>query len=77
MNGSTARPTQYPTYVGRYDLYGNRVWFKEFLHGTTNTPSASIAIALDPSGNLVVVTGGVHAEGSYIVRLNAADGTLL
>jgi hypothetical protein len=77
-NGSLARPTTTPIFVGRYTLQGERVWFRELLINSDELKKATLlGIALDPSRNPVV---GLRRPGSGFVglvfTLGREDGAL-
>jgi len=82
-NGAVPRPSTNPTFVARYDLTGERVWFRQFRfegsNGEVTDPMNSILeradMVLDADGNPVI---GINTDKqSFLFRLNAADGTVL
>lgn len=76
QNGSTPRPDEVSRFVARYDLSGNRVWFKLFaidgMRSPASTWSSWLGVAKD--GNLTYISTASLADPGKIVRLRAADG---
>lgn len=86
QNLKPAQPTRIATYVGRYDLEGNQIWFQEFLFspaGTDQQPIAPLSagggIALTSDGNPIVVLNGIVSSTVvwYAFKLQSSDGVLL
>jgi hypothetical protein len=74
--GSNPPADNTATFIARYDLEGNRIWFKEFLSesGDPRIQKPNAVMALQSDGNLIVaLDSGLYPN--HIFRLNA-DGEI-
>jgi hypothetical protein len=79
-NGNNLPTASRSTFVARYDLKGEKVWFQEFVYQIANTdqtaePFQNGGLALDSEGNVIVAANSLD-RGFYLFKLKAADGTL-
>ena len=80
MNGANPPPATVALLVARYDLLGERVWFKQFsLEGTQpDRLGWRTGVVEDSNGNIAIAANDtIDSKAPFVFRLKAEDGSLL
>jgi hypothetical protein len=76
-NSYTAGLQTLPMFVGRYDLSGARVWFRELSFEGDPSPGGSFftrGVVLDAAGDLIVAAS--NGPSDFLFKMSADDGSI-